>query len=253
MINNWNCPVCKIYNDILTNNCISCQHDKPDWLTFELQCIAEIKRGIFLARITAPHWGLLDSHSISELLDSNTEDTERNDHEVTPQEELFAKFYNQEKILVRDMDIAKLREHRDELAVIAFEAKARLGAVDDEARERNKKSPNKEWLVTTDTSDLSKDAINAPKIRAKRMSKLDQLRTQLLAANIDEETVNQMIRDLEKKATESNVNAITFKPVKSSVNSNVPSEFKTPVQERITEAKEQGVITDSDNPFAKLF
>lgn len=236
MINGWNCLNCKIYNDILTDHCISCRADKPDWLTAELQCLAEIKRGIFIARI---------SHYTSLTLEKEN---------MTPQEELFSKFYNQEKILVKDMDRDQLRTHRDELSIIAFEAKARLGAIDDEARERNKSVKNKDWLITTDTTDLSRDAINAPKIRQARMSKMDKLRDQLLAAGLDEDTVKQMMRDLETKATEKDANAITFKAAKSPI----PNEFKTPVQERIDEAKRIGIIEpdkngDDDNPFAKLF
>jgi hypothetical protein len=129
---------------------------------------------------------------------------------MTPQEELFAKFYNQEKILVKDMDVTTLREHRDELSKIAFEAKARLVAADDETRERGSKTKNKEWLVTTDTSQSSTDAINAVQARAKRLSKMDKIQKDLLAAGIDEETVKEMVRNLERKATEKQVKTITF-------------------------------------------
>lgn len=134
---------------------------------------------------------------------------------MTQQEELFAKFYNHEKILVKDMDVLQLREHRDELQTIAFEAKARLSAADDESKERKAKTANKEWLVTdTKPNQNVSDAINAVKQRASRMSKMDKLREQLKNAGIDEETVREMVSNLEKKATDGKLKTITFnKPV----------------------------------------
>lgn len=130
---------------------------------------------------------------------------------MTPQEELFAKFYNHEKVLVKDMDFLQLREHREELQTIAFEAKARLVAADDETRERKAKTANKEWLVT-DTQqpyDVSA-AINVVKTRASRMSKMDKLREQLKTAGIEESTINEMIGNLEKKATDGKLKTVTF-------------------------------------------
>lgn len=131
--------------------------------------------------------------------------------DMTQPEELFAKFYNHEKILVKDMDLIQLRDHRDELSKIAFEAKARLRAAEDEHKERKAKTANKEWLVTdTKPSPNVSDAINAVKQRAARMSKMDKIREGLLKSGIDEQTVNEMVRTLEKKATDSKLKTITF-------------------------------------------
>lgn len=130
---------------------------------------------------------------------------------MTPQEELFAKFYNHEKVLVKDMDIVQLREHREELQKIAFEAKARLVAADDENRERKAKTANKEWLVTDAKPDYDvSSAINVVKKRAERMSKMDKLRDQLAKAGIDEATIKEMVGNLEKKATDSKLKTVTF-------------------------------------------
>ena len=153
---------------------------------------------------------------------------------MTPQEELFAKFYNHEKVLVKDMDTVQLREHREELQKIAFEAKARLVAADDETRERKAKTTNKEWLVTADANGVKdSDLINVPKVRAARMSKMDKLRKQLKDSGIDDDTVNQMIGNLEAKATESKLKTVTF---------NVPSVEIGAVQVQKTE-------TVSTEPF----
>lgn len=130
---------------------------------------------------------------------------------MTEQEELFSKFYNHEKLLVASMDVATLREHREELSKIAFEAKARLVAADDETRERKAKAgAGKEWLVSTNSDVVTSDAINAVKVRAARMSKMDKLKQQLLSAGIAEETVKEMVANMERKATDKNLKTVTF-------------------------------------------
>lgn len=171
---------------------------------------------------------------------------------MTEQEELFAKFYNEEKVLVMDMSIPELREHRDILSKIAFEAKAKLGAVDDVQRERNAKTKNKEFILTdASIRQTDSDALNAPKIRAARMNKIDKMRADLEKLGyLDDETINEMIRKMEKKGTEQVINsaANTFKKIAAS-----------PVEKQIEAAKVDGTITDSttevtkaENPFAKF-
>lgn len=132
--------------------------------------------------------------------------------EMTESEKLFAKYYNQGKLLVSEMDDTSLREHREQLQQIATEARAKLMAADDEIRERTakKRVKDKEWLVSVDHSQPTSDAINAVKQRAARMSKLDKMRMQLQNAGIDEETIKEMMANLERKATEKQVKTITF-------------------------------------------
>ena len=162
--------------------------------------------------------------------------------QLTPQEELFAKFYNHEKVLVKDMDHVQLKEHREELQKIAFEAKARLVAADDETRERKAKTSNKEWLVTDSQApyDVSQ-SINVVKTRAARMTKMDKLRKQLQDSGIDEATINEMIGNLEKKATESKLKTVTF---------NKPSTEISAVQVKETKPEEPVVPF---NPAALKF
>jgi len=193
----WECKNCKFYNDLLTSYCRICNAYKPFWVTDEYQARLEIRRGIFLS------YGI---YGIIEI-----EDKENEDKELTKEEELFSKFYNQEKILVKDMDDVMLRDHRNELSQIAFEAKARLIATDDEGRERSSKSSKgKEWLIPADGSQVNTDAIAVVKTRAARMNKIEKLRKQLEEAGLDDETVNEMVKNLERKATEKDVKAITF-------------------------------------------
>jgi len=131
---------------------------------------------------------------------------------MTEQEQLFATYYNKGKLLVVDMDDTQLREHREQLAKIATEAKAVLLAADEEIRERGakKKLKEKDWLVTVDQSQTASDAINAVKQRKSRMSAMDKLNQQLIAAGIDDETRKQMISDLERRATDKGLKTVTF-------------------------------------------
>ena len=129
---------------------------------------------------------------------------------MTKEEQQFADWFRHEKILICDMSDAELRERHELVKVTANEARAYQSADEDEIRERRAKNGKKEWLVT-DNSISSSDAINAPKLRQTRMSKMDKLQQQLLAAGIDEDTVKQMVADMSKRATDKQVKTITFK------------------------------------------
>lgn len=104
------------------------------------------------------------------------------DKTVTPQEELFSQLFNHEKILVRDMDVLTLRAHREELAKIAFEARARLTAVDDEDNTRKKKANDdkpKGFERSVNTDETTTNAINAIKDRQKRLTKQEKIQAGL--------------------------------------------------------------------------
>lgn len=233
MINHWNCLICKSYNDVLNDNCGICRANKPDWITSEYQARIEINRGIFLG------YGILG------YVELKGEEV----NGLTEQEQLFAKFYNAEKLLVKDMEDFALREHRDELRRIAFEAKARAVAADDEDRDRRTKTKKKEWLLTPDTNEVRvTDAINAVKQRAARMSKMDKMKQQLLAAGLDDETVAEMIKGMERKATEKDVNALTFR--KPQVQKALKTEDKPNGEDKSKDADESKPKT---NPFSKFF
>lgn len=98
---------------------------------------------------------------------------------MTPQEELFAELFNHEKILVKDMDMLVLRAHREELSKIAFEARARLTAVDDEERTRKPKKSDKGFERSVNTDEQTTDAINTIKDRQKRLTKLEKIQAGL--------------------------------------------------------------------------
>lgn len=98
------------------------------------------------------------------------------DKTVTPQEELFKELFNHEKLLVKDMTILELRAHREELAKIAFEARARLSAADDEDNQRKPKSNEPKGFKTSINADEhTKGLINTIKERTERVSKREKL------------------------------------------------------------------------------
>lgn len=136
---------------------------------------------------------------------------------MTPEEELYAKFYNHEQILVKDMDIIQLREHRNELSKVAFEAKARLVAADDKIRNLTGKVKARDWLTTIEGDQAASDAINVVKARKKRMSSMDKMKDRMLTAGLDEATVNEIIKGLEKTATESSINKVDLSGLKTVV------------------------------------
>jgi len=186
----WRCESCNLYNDALDSHCGDCKRHKPNWLTSNYQARVEIQRGIFLS------YGIYGIRG--ELM--------------TDEEKKYAEFYNHEKVSVKSMDDIELQKHREKLQDIAWEAKARLVAVDDEKRERRAKTTNKEWLVTDNRPDVKvSDAINVVEQRRARMSKMDKIRADLLKSGIDTDTVNEMIRNLEAKATNNKLKTITFK------------------------------------------
>lgn len=100
---------------------------------------------------------------------------------MTEQEQLFAKFFNAEITLVKDMDDLTLRQHREELSKIAFEARARLTAIGQETQERSAKSKkSKEFSTSVESDALTTDAINTIKNREKKLNKTEKLIEQLM-------------------------------------------------------------------------
>lgn len=193
-IQHWKCLSCKGYNDVLNNHCSLCRADKPDWLTTQYQIGVEFERGIFFG------YGVL-GYGLYTL-------TGKENNQMTREEELFAKFFNEHKIVVKDMEMATLREHRGTLADIALEAKAKCSAADEELRERKAKTSKKEWLITDQPVT---DLINVPAVRQKRMSKMDKLKKQLQDIGIADGIVKDITRNLEQKATDPKLKTITFK------------------------------------------
>lgn len=103
---------------------------------------------------------------------------------MTPGEELHAKLYNGYKVKVKDMSDLDMRAFREELAKIAFEAKAGIGAVDDEERERKKARKKADgpsgFERNVNVDETTSDAINNIKKRAAKLSKQEKWKKTLM-------------------------------------------------------------------------
>lgn len=147
---------------------------------------------------------------------------------MTPQEELFSKLFNHEMMLVKDMDILTLRAHRESLAEIAFEARARMTAVDktEESRKHELRDKNKPtgFARSINTDDVTTNAINAVKDRQKRMSKSEKLVEGLIKLGYSRE-------DAEKKLSAGTILArIQGMAASQNASQNAkPSEEKKPI------------------------
>lgn len=116
------------------------------------------------------------------------------DYSMTPQEELFKQFFQNEKQAVASMSLLELRAHREELARIAFEARARLTAADDEIKEKAKSAKGiTGFSGSIEPDQVSTDAINAIKSRAKKMSKEEKLKLQLEKLGLSTKDASELI------------------------------------------------------------
>lgn len=111
---------------------------------------------------------------------------------MTTSEDLFAKLFNHEKVLVKDMDDLSLEAHREELAKIAFEARARLTAVDDEKKERKPRAI-KGFARSVQTDDVTSDAINNITERKKKLSVVDKFREGMAKLGIDSSIADSLM------------------------------------------------------------
>lgn len=152
----WNCPRCQNELGELNGYCEYCKYEDE-------------------TIVYNP-----DKYFIREIRISHITDGAKT---VTPQEELFAQLFNHEKLLVKDMDTLTLRAHREELAKIAFEARARLTAVDDEDNGRKKKANSdgkpKGFSRSVNTDETTTNAINTVKERQKRMTAAEKVQASL--------------------------------------------------------------------------
>lgn len=123
---------------------------------------------------------------------------------MTPQEQLFVRFYNEEKLAVKEMDGIQLRAHRELLSEIALEARAKLTAVDDEERSRKgTKTIGFERSVNVD--DITSNAINQIEKRNERLSKKEKIAKTLRDIGVDEAEIQKILsarglRDVQAKS-----------------------------------------------------
>ena len=151
------CDSCNSYNDILSLSCHYCKTHIWDESLILLSYRTKLLR-------------------TGEFIDMSND-----------QLELHIKYFHHEKTMIKDMDAVLMYERRDTLRLVAYEAKARLTAHDDEERERNaqRTKEQKAWLLSSSVNDPNvTDAIAAVKERTKRVSKSDKLLASLKSLGI---------------------------------------------------------------------
>lgn len=119
------------------------------------------------------------------------------DFRMTPQEELFVKFFNETAMSIRDMSDIELQAYREELSLIALEARAKQTAVIEEDENRKKKRSGRKLTEleqrSLETDETTTDAINAINRRNQRLSKLDKVKQSLIAMGMSEAEAEQTI------------------------------------------------------------
>lgn len=185
----WTCSQCEAYNDALTILCKTCsEQPRPDYID---ETAILHQRGIL---------GLVFMEDYKDI---------------------YTEFFNASCVKVADMDFEQLREWRGKMAKAAVQGKAGCAAADKRERELKAKMTleGKAWLTSTGNDPNVTDAVETVKIRKERMSKADREFERYKKLGIDDELANQLIRNIEKAATSSNMpnsfkfNANTPKPV----------------------------------------
>jgi hypothetical protein len=171
-VNIWNCPLCGEELGELNAYCVYCK--VKDGSTVYNQNKYYV-RDVFVRHIGDMKMSETDSERIAAI---------QANERMTPQEKLFSELFYHEKMLVKDMDILTLRAHREELEKIAFEARARLTAADDEESDRKKKaSPAgpKGFSRSVNVDDTTTNAINTIKERQKKLTGKEKIQAGLIA------------------------------------------------------------------------
>lgn len=98
--------------------------------------------------------------------------------QMTPQEQLFADFFAKHTVLVKDMELLELRAYREQLSLIAKEAKAGIYASDEKEKElvkKNNKDKPTGFAKSINGNEEASDAINTIKERQKRLTGKEKL------------------------------------------------------------------------------
>lgn len=184
----WLCLNCKVVNANLNERCSVCKatlrpaQDERDESQYLL-----VKTLIFALR-------KLDKFGGNEFLQAQERKMSASDT-MTREEKLFANFFNDEKILVSQMDDFQLRAHIEELQDIAREARARLTCSTGEDRERVAKKKAKKGISETVASDdFTSETINNIQKRTQKMSKTDKEIERLVFMGIDRADAENMYK-----------------------------------------------------------
>jgi len=171
--------------------------------------------------------------------------------EMTPQEQLFAKFFSAEAVLVSTMDNLTLEAHRELLVEIITEARAKLTAVD---RERdNRRSNGRKISVfesSINTDEKTSEAINAINQRAVRLSKAEKVLAGLIKMGIPEAEAQQM---MSARNIKDHVNASTEGRSRTKEPFSEPARFTNPFRTKESFKTSENVEIKDEKPFVNPF
>ena len=186
--------------------------------------------------------GIYDSHGILARYHWDWEGRGKKLQMSTPNEDLHAKFFNEEALLVVNMTDVDLDEHIHELETIAREAKARILAATEEKRTRKAKAGNKAWRIEPNGPDPNvTDSLNKVKQRSQRMGKLDNMRAKMSALGLSDADIDAMMSKM--------VAAARKEPEALKQEAKLKDDLKTPKQPTISTDEERQAVKDQKKLF----
>jgi hypothetical protein len=160
----------------------------------------------------------------------------------TPNEDLHARFFNEEALLVVNMNDVDLDEHIHELETIAREAKARILAATEEKRTRKAKAGNKAWRIEPNGPDPNvTDSLNKVKQRSQRMGKLDTMRQKMSALGLSDADIDAMMSKM--------IAAARKEPEALKQEAKLKDDLKTPKAPIISTDAERQAVKDQKKLF----
>lgn len=175
---------------------------------------------------------------------------------MTPQEQLYADFFKNEKARISAMNDLELDEHIEELQKITFEARARLDSAKDGQKERRKKA-NKGFAASVQSDELSSNAINAITERNIKLSKREKLIAGLMKQGVDRATAELMVPADKMSKGKAAVNAeklqqaLTVTPIEEKEQPTIPFTYSNPfakTEEPKTTVTEVTIVNDAEAP-----
>lgn len=166
---------------------------------------------------------------------------------VTEKEKLFAELFNSEKLEIKDLSDMDLRARREKFQTIAFEARARSSAIDDEERSRRKNNKATGFVKNLEPDDVATEAINKINQRQGKLTKQQKLIESMKKIGIDTSDAEKLMQAGVVKARLDNIAA---KKAELDKQKTEDSPSITQALDNILNLKEEPKKPFS-NPFAK--
>lgn len=192
--------------------------------------------------------------TIEEIIQCTIVWKQRENRNMTPQEELFAEFFNHEaNDVVKNMDNLTLEAHIEKLAAIAFEARARFQAADTEKKRRKKDGKPVGFQTSLQMDDISSEAINAVKNRQTKLTKGEKFIASMAKLGITEGDAQKLmsagtiLAHVKQKAGE-----VTISPIVNPFSKEKKEDIDNALKEAEQKTKDfEAAKVPVFNPFAK--